>query len=375
MPYCHVPWTNIDISPQGDISPCCKFEHRVYKNKVVNITDSSIDEYLNSLTLKEVKNDFENDLWPKGCVRCKIEEESNVESRRVQETNRWEKYLDNHQNIGFLTASISFGNTCNLSCITCEPYSSSKWYQEYLRLYGRSFKPNHFYKKGFVEDFYKQTPNLVHLDVPGGEPLLSGVDEQKELFKLFIKDNKAENITLHYTTNGTKFPDSSLTDLWNHFKGVEVQLSIDGVGERYEYIRYPASWEDFSNNLEKYKQLAKIQTNLKLNISSTVSAFSVAYLDELLDWAVANEFHHPYLGLVYNPRYMRPTVWPQKAKEFILERLTQSKHNVEPFILLMKNEDDSENFDFFKHMVPRHDQYRKLSFKKTFPEMFTFFSH
>jgi radical SAM protein with 4Fe4S-binding SPASM domain len=186
MTYCHVPWTHIDISPLGEISPCCKFKNSHYKNKVSNINEVSINDYLQSHTLKEVKKDFTNGVWPKGCERCKIEEENGIESRRLIEYNRWADHLDDHQNKGFISASIAFGNACNLTCITCDPSSSSKWHQEYKKLYGINIKPNLFYKEDFVENVYNNIPNLKHLDIPGGEPLLSGVDQQKELLQKLI---------------------------------------------------------------------------------------------------------------------------------------------------------------------------------------------
>lgn len=371
MTYCHVPWTHIDISPMGEISPCCKFKNSLYKNKAPNINEITIDQYINSPTLKQVKKDFTNGVWPAGCERCKIEEQNGIESKRLVEYKRWSDQLNDHQNKGFLSASIAFGNACNLTCITCDPTSSSKWYQEYKKLYGISIKPNLFYKEGFVENFYDNTHNLLHLDIPGGEPLLSGTEQQKELLERFVKDNRAKDITLHYNTNCTLFPDNTWLDLWQEFKQVDIQLSIDGIGKRFDYIRHPADWNIVSKNAKKYQELK----NLKLSISTTVSAYNIAYLDELLSWAKQEGFDNPYLGRVHNPTHLRPTVWKQKAKQYIIDRLSNSNHiTLEPFINLMMNEDDSRLFDDFRYRLLRHDQYRSLNFKDTFPEMFNFLS-
>lgn len=374
MPYCHVPWTNIDISPQGEISPCCKFVNRFYKTKVPNINDTTIEEYLANPILQEVKKNFIEDVWPSGCERCKIEEDNGIESRRIAEKVRWKDHLDNHKERGFITASIAFGNTCNLTCIICDPTASSKWYQEYNKLYGIGIKPNHFYKENFVDNFYSQTPNLIHLDIPGGEPLLSGVNQQQELLSKFCNDGKAENISLHYFTNCTKFPDEVWLNLWSQFKQVELQLSIDGIGNRFEYLRYPGIWSDVETNALRYQELANKQNNIKLSISSTVSAYNIAYLDELIEWSIANGFNIPWLGRVHNPKHLRPSVWKNNGKNYILDKLKNSKYDLSPFVSLIQNEDDSEQFETFRYRLLRHDQYRKLSFKNTFPEMFTFLS-
>lgn len=370
MPYCSLPWTNLDISPMGDMTPCCKFKSNLYTNKLLNINSSSIDDYLDSHTLKEVKSNFKEGRWPKGCERCKIEEENGIRSKRMQDHERWGDLLQEDR--GFITASVAFGNTCNLSCITCDPTSSSKWQQEWRTLLGKDIKPNHFYKDGFVENFKDYTPNLIHLDIPGGEPFLSGVKQQKELIKHYINDKISQQISLHYTTNCTQFPDDEWLNLWSNFREIDIQLSIDGIENKFEYIRYPGKWNDILPNIDKYLKLQQQYSNIKLTVSTTVSAFNIAYLDELLVWCDNIGLGLPYLGRVHNPVHMRPTVWKDEAKKYIIERLTQSNFNLDPFITLMKTQDDSEKFETFKYRLVRHDNFRKISFQKTFPEMFAF---
>ncbi len=369
MPNCYVPWTNLDISPQGEMSPCCKFKNSVYSNQVLNINSSTIDDYIDSPTLKEVKKDFTEGRWPKGCERCKVEEDNGIESKRIQYQKLWSDDLAEDK--GFITASVAFGNTCNLTCITCDPSASSKWYQEYKKLYGIEIRPNHFYKEGFVDNLLDNIPNLIHLDIPGGEPFLSGVPQQKELLRSLVDKGKSKNIGLHYMTNCTIYPDDEWFSLWNHFKRLEIQLSIDGLGSRFEYIRYPGKWEEVEQNLKKYIAL-RDQGKIVLNVSATVSAYSIPYLSELVEWCHDHDITTPFLGRVHNPSHLRPTVWRDDAKKFIIERLEQCKHDLSPFVQLMRSEDDSQHFETFRYRLLRHDMHRKLSFKNTFPEMVEF---
>lgn len=371
MPNCYVPWTNLDISPQGEMSPCCKFKLNVYQNKILNINSSTIDEYLNSPTLQEVKKDFIQGKWPKGCERCKLEEENGIESKRVQYEQMWSTDLIDYEQKGFLTASIAFGNTCNLACITCDPTASSKWYQEYKTLLGIEVRPNHFYKEGFVENIIQNAPNLIHLDIPGGEPFLSGVEQQKELLQNYIDKGTSKNISLHYNTNCTKFPDDEWFKLWEHFKEVEIQMSIDGVAEQFEYIRYPANWNEVCTNIDKYR-LLRDKNKIKLSISTTVSAYNIAYLANLVEWCDSVGIGLPYMGRVHNPSHLRPTVWRDDAKQYIIKTLKDCRFDLSPFVHLMESEDDSKHFETFRYRLLRHDSYRKLNFKKTFPEMVDF---
>jgi uncharacterized radical SAM superfamily Fe-S cluster-containing enzyme len=174
------------------MAPCCKFQHDKNEEKF-NIQTHTIQQYSNSDFLQQVRNEFTQGNWPSGCKRCEIEEQNNIESKRNLDYIRWKDHYEqyNLDSNEFITASIAFGNTCNLKCITCGPTSSSKWQKEYDTIYGINIAHNKFYKDNFVTDLAAAAPSLVHLDIPGGEPLLSGVPEQKVLLRHYIQSGKA----------------------------------------------------------------------------------------------------------------------------------------------------------------------------------------
>jgi len=372
MPFCYSPWTNVDISAQGKISPCCKFQHEHYKHQRHNIITSDIKDYANGDLLKEIKQDFLNNKWPVGCERCKIEEENNIESKRQLDYTRWKNAYDAYdiEQGGYLTVSIAFGNTCNLKCITCKPNQSSRWHNEYKLIYGPDIKPNYFYKKNFVEEIISECPNLVHVDIPGGEPMLSGVAEQKELLNHYVVNGKAKNISLHYTTNNTIFPDEEWWELWKNFKEIDIQMSIDGIENRNEYIRFPSKWHENEQCIDNFIQKENELHNLRLSVSHTVSAYSVLYLDEFFSWCHNKKLPKPWLGGVFKPYHMRYSVFPESIRKQIVQQL---KKSIFPDILVwaysLENSDDSEYFEMFLEKTQAHDDYRKNSFKEAFPEL------
>jgi len=369
MTFCYSPWTNIDIDPQGNITPCCKFQKQYYDQKF-NIQTHSIVEYSNSQLVTTIKQEFEQGVWPLGCERCRIEEENNIESKRQLDYTRWKHHYDLYDlnSNKFITTSVAFGNTCNLKCITCGPHASSRWQKEYYDLYGKNIPHFKFYKKNFVQNFISQAPDIVHLDIPGGEPFLSGVDEQKALLSHYVDIGQAKNITLHYTTNAQIFPDATWWQLWAHFKEVDIQLSIDGVGARYEYIRHPAEWNTLVANVTAYQQAHG--SNIKLSVSHTVSAYNVYYLDEFFEWCYTIGLPRPWLGRVHNPHYMRPEVWAGISRQAIVDHLNTSKHpDVLNWATLMSTANKSEFFNEFKSKLQMHDQYRNTDFDSTFSEL------
>jgi MoaA/NifB/PqqE/SkfB family radical SAM enzyme len=369
MPFCYSPWTNIDISPTGDITPCCKFQKKYYTEQF-NIQTSSFAEYVNSDLVNNIKHEFQQGTWPTGCERCRIEESHGIESKRQLDYTRWQEHynsydLDSNQ---LLTTSIAFGNTCNLKCITCGPHSSSRWQKEYHDLYGKNIPHFKFYKKNFVQNFVTQAPDIVHLDIPGGEPFLSGIDEQKDLLSHYVSTGQSKNVTLHYTTNAQVFPDSDWWQLWSQFKEVDIQLSIDGIGARYEYIRHPANWSILIDNVDRY--LLAQDPHIRLSVSHTVSAYNIYYLDEFFKWCYTIGLPRPWLGRVHTPQHMRPEVWSNDARTAIIEKLQTSRYpDVLNWANLMSVADESKLFDEFKNKLHAHDQYRGINFKNIFPEL------
>lgn len=365
MTFCYSPWTNVDISPTGKISPCCKFQGSTPVH-------STLTEYINSDFLKNIKQEFETGAWPAGCERCKIEEANGIESKRQLDQQRWQQHYDSYRldSNQFITASIAFGNTCNLKCITCGPSSSSRWQTEYNQIYGKNVLPVKFYKKDFADEFASQAPDIVHLDIPGGEPFLSGVPEQKQLLQHYVDSGRATEISLHYTTNATIFPDAEWWDLWKQFKEIDMQLSIDGIGARYEYMRFPAEWSQVQSNVNLYTQKQSQLSNVRLSVSHTVSAYNIYYLDEFFSWCYNQQLPRPWLGRVHKPLHMRPTVWPESVRTVIAEHLNTSRwDDIKNWVVLITTTDDSNQFELFREKLHQHDQYRNLDFKSTFPEL------
>jgi sulfatase maturation enzyme AslB (radical SAM superfamily) len=162
-------------------------------------------------------------------------------------------------------------------------------------------------------------------------------------------------------------PDQEWWQLWTHFKEVEIQLSIDGIGPRFEYIRYPGNWQQAIKNIDTY---ISQQDKIKLSVSHTVSAYNIYYLDEFFSWCHSQKLPRPWLGRVHNPAHMRLSVWPDPAKKFIIDHLKSSTwQDVQTWADLMNNTNDSDLFDTFKQRCHQHDQYRNTNFASVFPEL------
>lgn len=369
--FCYAPWTNLEILPSGEILPCCKFRP-TSAQETFNIAQHTIEDFRNSQLLAETKQDFDRGIWPRGCDRCRIEESSGIKSKRILDYERWNRHYDsyNFNNNNILTVSMAFGNTCNLKCIICGPASSSKWQKEYSDIYNIKVESIEPVRKYVINGITNIAPHLVHVDIHGGEPFLSGLDEHRDFLDYYINNGSADKISVHYTTNGTVWPDQEWFDRWQHFKEIDLQISVDGINQRYEYLRYPAKWDTLELNVKKYIEYEKTQSNFRLSVAHTVSAYNIYYLEEFINWCNDTGLPNPWIGKLHRPDVLRPTVWNKHAKMFIAKHLESSQNDeVRKWAHHLNSLDDSKVFNEFIKRTIAHDQYRKLDFKKTFPEL------
>lgn len=366
--FCHNAFTGLDITPAGTIKPCCKFLPN--EIPIFNIKDG-ITSYKDSEFLKGLQDQFLQDQRPAGCLRCWTEEDAGIRSKRqldyIRHKNHFDQLKTNDNE--FTNISLAFGNICNFSCRICGPAQSSRWVSEILRQDNISYPIHSWYKdKDVMDDIFNHTKNAVHFDIPGGEPLLL---EIKEHFDFLIRFNleKTKEISLHYTTNGSVFPEENFLDVWNNFKEVDIQMSIDDVKERFEYNRWPGKWNKVYNNIKKFQRLKDNSKNIRLSISFTVSIFTIYYADEFYQWCLDEGLPDPWMGRLDTPLYYRAGVLGKKINDKIREKLLQSKFlEVRKLASYVQDSDHQYHTEFLK-MVDKFDHIRDQKFHKTFPEL------
>ena len=366
MSMCYHPWVGLDISPQGEFKPCCKYK---------DVLGSTFNEYESSTALLQLKEDFKNGVRNPGCYRCWQDEDAGIESKRLLDN----KYVFNNTAPDLTSLKVvgtTFGNTCNLACRTCGSYASSKWSQEAKQVedkFPEVVIHNHtqFYRDPeFISQFNKRVQDVIHFEFAGGEPFYADSEAHLSLLSELVSSGKSRDISLHYITNGTKFPNSDLTKAaWPHFKKVDIQVSIDGIRDQFEYTRWPAKWSSLLLILGKLEDYRQQSHNVQLSISHTVSIFNVWDLPETLAWFKKNRLPNPYLGLVSKPEHFSITVFPKSSKKEIDSKLSVYP-DLAPIVKALWARDDSHLLDLTAKYVKIHDTRRQQSFAVTFPQTY-----
>jgi hypothetical protein len=85
-----------------------------------------------------------------------------------------------------------------------------------------------------------------------------------------------------YNTNGTQRVSDKILKLWEQCKLVELYFSIDDVGDRFDYQRTGAQWNQVVVNLKWYTD--NMPHNHMFNVNCVWGYLNLFYLDELTAW-------------------------------------------------------------------------------------------
>jgi sulfatase maturation enzyme AslB (radical SAM superfamily) len=362
--WCPLPWISQSIRNNGDIRLCCHANQSQGRGVLKKEDGASFNAGLDSLNdarnaelVKKVRLDMLEGKWNPACARCESEETAGVRSRRVYEQERWQDNISyddcvkstdseggiNPDVIDLQFADIRFGNLCNLKCRSCGPTDSSKWYEDYTKVWGKKFtetsnkiyieqvdgkfqaNPNvydwHMSPK-FWDQLEQRIPQISQLYLVGGEPLL--IKAHFDFLQKCIEEGYAKNIKLEYNSNITVIPDKAW-DQWRQFREVQVGASIDGVGKFNDYIRNPSIWSEVEANLDR---LDNAEGNFRILLSATIMIYNVLHFPDMMIWKTRKNFKrvntskkkalwtpHP----LHRPFHLNIQAMPKTAKLFVAE--------------------------------------------------------
>lgn len=279
----------------------------------MNIKTHSILDAINSKSHKQHRLELSNNIRPSRCSNCYTQENHSPNSRRIKFINYskngtlpdYVKAEDAYSITAsdgsidtdvtpLLNLDMRFGNLCNLKCIMCDPGNSSLWYNDW-DLLSRSFagrdengrlskflqggvdpvtgesqywksknkvyllqknkhdklklegEQNWWETDSWKQQFEAIAPRLQHIYFTGGEPLI--VPAMTEHLDYLIEQGFSKNIRLLYDTNLTVI-NQNILDRWKFFKKIELRISVDEVGDRYNLVRNPGNFDKLEENIQ-----------------------------------------------------------------------------------------------------------------------------
>ena len=363
---CSMIWNHQFIDGSGRVKPCCRFKGDL------GTLEGNISETFYSDKMEDIRKKMLNNEFVPGCLRCWNEEENGKKSlrQRYNQHNKlgWETIATDTPKIEWLEIAIS--NDCNLACRMCDSRYSHKLYDEEVEYNNRPYSKTRKTKMP-IESVFPHVPNLKHLKITGGEPLIT--PDHWRLLDYIIETGHANHIYLNYSTNCTVYPKQHIVDRWQEFEYIELALSLDSVvAQENEYLRYGTKQEEVFKNIERFVELQN-ELNLHVIARPTVTILNVYHLPETLEYLNSMNIRHNATHLDH-PSHLSVTVLPDTFKEMISKKFEDynyksdiTRKSCEYIKNYMNSSDNSLMLhEFFKH-TNFLDRKRFQSFKETYP--------
>ena len=322
------------------LQPCCKWLGEVEENPL------NFKQYRTMLSEVDATTDIR-------CRDCQYQEKNGL--RKSWRQSSFDLVPEDAVTGDASYLEIQLDSICNGGCIICGPELSTYWQKEVFNIASPVTKLD---KRNNVNNVLSNI-NLDHVQqirILGGEPFLSSADI--EILTL-LKNPSLVNLV--YTTNGSIYPSAKHVSLWEKFKSIRINLSLDGIGKRFNYIRYPLNWDTVVKNIDRMRQ--ELAPNVKFSVNHTVNIFNLYYFDEFEQWQKDNFSKETLFN--FNPAV--GILSPQSVTPRLLMLIKDKYNNTSPVVNAILN--DSLNPLSILQYIQPIDQRRASDWRTVFPEI------
>ena len=399
--FCIKPFDTLWINPEGTVCVCCKNPVKISdpSGKNYNVSSDKLSTIWMSDHMKTLRKKFINGEKPDECKQCWDEEDTGIQSLRKGTT---QTFFESNPDIDrdlliksqedspvIRELNLTLTNKCNLACRICGPYLSSLWQTQHEKL-NIPLLPADYFETVSLDKFddnrrqalHTMSTHLRNVLIYGGEPLIN--DEVLDYLKFLVDSDLAKNIDLTMNTNGTVY-NEDLIKVFSNFHRVNLFLSIDDIGTRFEYQRWPAKWSKIEQNLIKYSSLS---APFHVGIYPTTSLLNIVTLEETLD--ELNKYGIPMMfnNLIHEPEILCLKNLPDDLKAEVIkivEKIDFTKYNFfnpdsghKEFIINFINLPRDRGHEYgdkeyyrkdLEHFLSVHDTNRKTYMKDYLPKL------
>jgi MoaA/NifB/PqqE/SkfB family radical SAM enzyme len=249
--FCPAPWTSIHVKPTGLVESCC-----VSKNELGSVNNNTIVDIINNDKHKSIKKVIIENNLPIGCDSCKTGP-NNFKKVMVEKLEKYlpdKSFYQNEDNFQLRVVDLRIRNTCNYACVYCNAILSSLWasidtrFQIHIESESRG---------DIIEYVLSNAATLNEIMLAGGEPLL--IKENETILEKLLEVNP--DVHIFVNSNLSQIKNNNIFKLLSKFKNVCWIVSVDDMGDKYNYIRWPGTWDNF------YSNLLELQKNTNHNIT------------------------------------------------------------------------------------------------------------
>ena len=342
--------------------PCCMFGTKY------PITSNINQEFWqHPKIIQQRKDNVAGMELPADCNCCRNTEQEGNYSRRQAFNDRLGTQRQLPESV--IEIDIQSDFSCNLACRICGPELSTLWRQVDPQYKIDSKKLSIKAKNIDVLDLLKTIPthDIKQVHFQGGEPLLSNTHIQ--ILEQLQQQVDVSELIVWYHTNGTQRVSDKILKFWEKFKGIEIYFSMDDMGARMEYQRWPVQWHDLHDNALWYRE--NLPHNAMLYVERTVGVLNAYWVDELEKWHQQYFCQSKYGDQISMNYHICTGSYSLKAASELYKQAVLTKfakdHWVHKTFRNLKTNNTPQITALFQHLN-RHDQLRNQSWKSVYPE-------
>lgn len=293
---CLAPYNTIDIRHSSFK------KQEIYQTCCCNLDEELFVPSTGNDAFAEIKQQQLEGEWPSACYRCWKEELNGGQSERLRAfaelpQDKFENFVAD-QHITEFEFRIKFSNLCSLACRSCSASESSTFAKivnaDTDKLYEVDISDDDAHWQFVITRIPELMKKAEHFFVHfiGGETLMQ--PGMTRLLQWMVRTKLASKVHIRLTTAMTVNPSDELMSLLTKFSSVDINLSIDSVGENYQYVRWPARFSKIETNLAAliaYEAKLMVKNGRKIRIpkwkcavSPVFSLNNIFYIDDWLEY-------------------------------------------------------------------------------------------
>ena len=214
---------------------------------------------------------------PAECIRCQQTESVDGTSIRLNAI----EFDQQQTKPDYLIVGGVLDNVCNSACLSCNEQLSTKIGSLKSKTYPIIDNSNAFWQLPLER--------VVHLDINGGEPSAS------KNYKHILANLPNNIVSVRLNTNCSTVL-TELEPLIARGVKVTVTVSLDGIDQVHDRVRWPIKWDRFYKNLIAYQSMGLHE----LNTWTTVSALNISDFENIKRFVAEHDLLHSW-ALLQNP--------------------------------------------------------------------------
>jgi len=323
---CRHPFVGLVVNPSGHITVCCRASSNwkpIEANHIDEIDD--LTDFYNGAYFQAIRKGFVKGAWKKlkECSQCAEREDRDggvsgrTESFQSQSLFHGTAFDDDFQAwergeripVRFLEFTMS--NLCTQQCSTCSSFYSTRW-KALDEKFGRDVHDTAKLSKTAVEKLDELLPDLELLLIKGGEPF-ADPNNLKLLQRLHEVNPKC---WIHCVSNMQKIREDwwptikAISDSDPEFRQISISVSIDGIGDVYNWIR-GGNFESTMQTIRRYHK----ETGRQVVINTCVSIYNFFNCAEIFEYFAHDPAVHLVLfnNITMGPEWITIANLPQKV--------------------------------------------------------------